>query len=160
MGGTAARPGVETEITREKLIEFLNEDLGREYQAIISYVVYSQVLKGAEYMNIAAELEKHAQEELSHALTISKQIDYLGGMPTVQPKQVRTSEKARDMLQFDLENETETIRNYRNRVSQCEALGEYAMAEHIREILMQEQEHQIDLATALGIEVPHPQQKK
>jgi len=160
MGGTAARPGVETEITREKLIEFLNEDLGREYQAIISYVVYSQVLKGAEYMNIAAELEKHAQEELSHALTISKQIDYLGGMPTVQPKQVRTSEKARDMLQFDLENETETIRNYRNRVSQCEALGEYAMAEHIREILMQEQEHQIDLATALGIEVPHPQEKK
>jgi bacterioferritin len=160
MGATGARPGVETGITREKLIEFLNEDLGREYQAIISYVVYSQVLKGAEYMNIAAELEKHAQEELSHALTISKQIDYLGGMPTVQPKQVRTSEKTRDMLQFDLENETETIRNYRNRVSQCEALGEYAMAEHIREILMQEQEHQIDLATALGIEVPHPQQKK
>ena len=159
MAGSAARPGVETEITREELIEFLNEDLGREYQAIISYVVYSQVLKGAEYMNIAGELEKHAQEELSHALTISKQIDYLGGMPTVQPKQVRTSEKARDMLQFDLENETETIRNYRNRVSQCEALGEYAMAEHIREILMQEQEHQIDLATALGIEVPHPQRK-
>jgi bacterioferritin len=160
MAGTAARPGVETEITREKLIEFLNEDLAREYQAIISYVVYSQVLKGAEYMNIAGELEKHAGEELSHALIISKQIDYLGGMPTVQPKQVRTSEKARDMLQFDLENETETIRNYRERVSQCEALGEYAMAEHVREILMQEQEHQIDLATALGIDVPHPKQGK
>jgi bacterioferritin len=119
MAGSAARPGVETEITREELIEFLNEDLGREYQAIISYVVYSQVLKGAEYMNIAGELEKHAQEEFSHALIISKQIDYLGGMPTVQPKQVRTSKKARDMLQFDLESETETIRNYRNRVSQC-----------------------------------------
>ena len=160
MAGTAARPGVETEITREKLIEFLNEDLAREYQAIISYVVYSQVLKGAEYMNIAGELEKHAREELSHALIISKQIDYLGGMPTVQPKQVRTSEKARDMLQFDLENETETIRNYRERVSQCEALGEYAMAEHVREILMQEQEHQIDLANALGIDVPHPKQDK
>jgi len=159
MAGSAARPGVETEITREELIEFLNEDLGREYQAIISYVVYSQVLKGAECMNIAGELEKHAQEEFSHALIISKQIDYLGGMPTVQPKQVRTSKKARDMLQFDLESETETIRNYRNRVSQCEALGEYAMAEHIREILMQEQEHQIDLAAALGIEVPHPQRK-
>ena len=158
MAGTAAKPDVETEITRKKLVEFLNEDLGREYQAIISYVVYSQVLKGAEYMNIAAELEKHAQEELGHALIISKQIDYLGGMPTVQPKQVRTSENAKEMLQFDLENETETIRNYRQRVSQCEALGEYAMAEHIREILMQEQEHQIDLATALGIEVPHPKQ--
>lgn len=160
MAGTAARPGVKTEITREKLIEFLNEDLGREYQAIISYVVYSQVLKGAEYMNIAAELEKHAREELSHALIISKQIDYLGGLPAVQPKQVRTSENAKEMLRFDLENETETIRNYRQRVSQCEALGEYAMAEHIREILMQEQEHQIDLATALGIEVPHPKQEK
>ena len=160
MGGTATRTGVETEITREKLIEFLNEDLGREYQAIISYVVYSQVLKGAEYMNIAGDLEKHAQEELAHALIVSKQIDYLGGMPTVHPKQVRTSENPRDMLQFDLENETETIRNYRKRVSQCEALGEYAMAEHIREILMQEQEHQIDLATALGIDVPRPKQEK
>src|SRR6201990_1313047 len=105
-------------VSRDRLAELLNEDLSREYQAIIAYVVYSQVLKGAEYMNIAGELEKHAQDELSHALTISKQIDYLGGMPTAQPKQVRTSEKARDMLQFDLENETETIRNYRNRVSQ------------------------------------------
>jgi bacterioferritin len=136
----------------------LNEDLAREYQAIISYVVYSQVLKGAEYMSIAAELEKHAQEELTHALTISKQIDYLGGMPTVQPREVRTSEKAKEMLRFDLENETETIRNYRMRIRQCESLREFAMAEHIREILMQEQEHQIDLATALGIGVPDANQ--
>jgi bacterioferritin len=148
----------EATVTREQLIDRLNEDLSREYQAIIAYVVYSQVLKGAEYMAIASELEKHAQQELSHALIISKQIDYLGGMPTVKPKEVRTSEKAKDMLRFDLENETDTVRNYRKRVYQCEALGEYAMAEHIREILMQEQEHQIDLATALGIEVPHPKQ--
>jgi bacterioferritin len=151
-------PKPEGEMSREKLIEALNDDLAREYQAIISYVVYSQVLKGAEYMSIAGELEKHAQEELAHALTISKQIDYLGGMPTIKPKDVRTSEKATDMLRFDLENETETIRNYRIRVRQCETLGEFAMAEHIREILMQEQEHQIDLATALGIEVPHTKQ--
>lgn len=140
--------------SREDLIRFLNQDLAREYQAIISYVVYSQTLKGAEYMNIAAELEKHAQEELSHALILAKQIDYLGGMPAIHSKEVRTSEKAKEMLRFDLENETETIRNYRQRVRQCDALGEYAMAEHIREILMQEQEHQIDLATALGIDVP------
>jgi len=159
MAATKAPASVE-QITREQLIEMLNQDLAREYQAIISYVVYSQVLKGAEFMNIAGELEKHAQEELTHAITISKQIDYLGGMPTVQPKQVRTSGKATDMLQFDLENETETIRNYRQRVSQCESLGEYAMAEHIREILMQEQEHQIDLATALGMEVPHADSRK
>jgi bacterioferritin len=141
-------------VTRNELIALLNEDLAREYQAIISYVVYSQVLKGAEFMNIAAELEKHATEELSHALMISNQIDYLGGMPAVQPKPVRTSEKAREMLRFDLINEGETIRNYRVRVRQCEQLGEYAMAEHIREILMDEQDHQIALATALGEDVP------
>jgi bacterioferritin len=116
--------------------------------------VYSQVLKGAQYMSIAQQLEKHAQQELAHALTISQQIDYLGGMPTVTPQPVRTSEVAEEMLRFDLENENETIRNYRERVRQCEALGEYAMAEHIRGILVTEQEHQIDLATALGIDIP------
>ncbi len=142
------------EITRERLVELLNEDLAREYQAIISYVIYSQVLKGAEYMSIASELEVHAGEELQHALTISKQIDYFGGMPTTTPKPVRTSEKAEDMLRFDLENENETVRNYRERVRQAEALGEFALAEDLREIVRQEQEHQIDLATALGIDVP------
>jgi bacterioferritin len=141
-------------ITRERLVELLNEDLAREYQAIISYVIYSQVLKGAEYMAIAAELEKHAGEELQHALTISKQIDYFGGQPTAAPKPVRTSEKAKDMLRFDLENENETVRNYRERVRQAEALGEFALSEDLREILRQEQEHQLDLATALGIDVP------
>jgi bacterioferritin len=141
-------------LTREQLINLLNEDLAREYQAIIAYVVYSQVLKGPEYMNIAGELEKHAKQELEHALIISNQIDYLGGMPTVTPRPVRTSEDAREMLQFDLDNENETVRNYRERVRQCEALGEYAIAEHIREILVNEQEHQIDLATALGKNVP------
>jgi bacterioferritin len=141
-------------VTRERLVALLNEDLAREYQAIISYVVYSQVLKGAQYMNIAAELEKHAGEELQHALIVAKQIDYLGGMPAVSAKTVRTSEKAEDMLHFDLENENNTIRNYRERVRQCEALGEYAIAEHLREILMQEQDHQIALATALGVDVP------
>jgi len=148
--------------TREQLIALLNEDLSREYQAIIAYVVYSQVLKGPEYMNIAGELEKHAAEELQHALIIAKQIDYLGGSPTVTPKPVKTSEKAEEMLQADLDNENETIRNYRERVRQCEALGEYAMAEHIRRILVNEQEHQIDLATPRGkdvLEVTQPQQR-
>jgi len=141
-------------ITREELIKQLNEDLSREYQAIISYVVYSQVLKGAEFMNIAGELEKHAAEELGHAIVVSNQIDYLGGMPTVQSKPVRTSEKAKDMLRFDLESEVDTIRNYRERIGQCEELGEYAIAEHIREILIDEQDHLIALATALGEDVP------
>jgi bacterioferritin len=144
----------EIEISRDRLAELLNEDLSREYQAIIAYVVYSQVLSGAEYMDIAAQLEIHAKQELDHALIISRQIDYLGKMPAVTPKPVRTSKEPTDMLRFDLDNENETIRNYRDRIRQCEALGEYAMAEQIRQILMQEQDHQIDLATALGVDVP------
>jgi bacterioferritin len=144
----------EKKISRDRLAELLNEDLSREYQAIIAYVVYSQVLSGAEYMDIAAQLEVHAKQELDHALTLSRQIDYLGKMPVVTPKPVRTSKNAKDMLRFDLENENETIRNYRDRIPQCEALGEYALAEQIREILVQEQDHQIDLATALGEDVP------
>src|SRR5438045_6263953 len=141
-------------ISRDRLAELLNEDLSREYQAIIAYVVYSQVLSGAQYMDIAAQLEIHARQELDHALILSRQIDYLGKMPAVTPKPVRTSKDPTDMLRFDLDNENETVRNYRDRIRQCEALGEFAMAEQIRQILMQEQDHQIDLATALGIDVP------
>jgi bacterioferritin len=144
----------EIDVSRERLAELLNEDLSREFQAIIAYVNYSQVLKGAEYMDIADQLEIHAKQELDHALAIARQIDYLGEMPTVTPKPVKTSTDAKKMLQFDLDNENETVRNYRDRVRQCEALGEFAMAEQIRKILAQEQDHQIDLATALGIEVP------
>ncbi len=151
---TAANTATAEKGSRQELIDALNGDLAREYQAIIAYVVYSQVLKGAEYMAIAAELEKHAAEELSHALLISNQIDYLGGTPTVSPKPVKLSEDAREILRFDLENESETIRQYRQRVKQCEALNEYAIAEHIREILKDEQEHLIDLATALGEDPP------
>src|SRR6202167_481168 len=113
----------QTKITRKKLIDALNEDLSREYQAIIAYVNYSQVLKGAAYMNVAGELAVHAKEELDHALQIANHVDYLGGMPSVQPKPVKTSEKAVDMLRFDLENERETIRNYRRRVKQADELN-------------------------------------
>ena len=145
----------EQEITRDRLAELLNEDLSREYQAIIAYVVYSQVLKGAAYMNIADQLEIHAKQELDHALIISRQIGYLGKMPVVTPKPVKTSEDPKEMLRFDLDNENETIRNYRLRVRQCEQLGEYALAEQIRQILVAEQDHQIDLATALGVDAPN-----
>jgi bacterioferritin len=144
----------DSKITRKQLIDKLNDDLSREYQAIIAYVVYSQALKGPQYMNIAKELEGHAKQELQHALTIAKQIDYLGGMPTATPKPVKVVEKNEAMLRADLDNENETVRNYRVRVRECEALGEYAIAEDIREILRQEQEHQVDLATALGEDVP------
>lgn len=145
--------GEKTEVTRAQLIELLNEDLAREYQAIIAYIVYSQVIKGAEYMTIAKELEVHAQEELEHAIEIAKQIDYLGGTPVVAPKPVNMSKDPKQLLVFDLENENETVAHYRDRIRQCETLGEYAIAERLREILVQEQEHQIDLAAALGQDI-------
>ena len=148
------KTGQEREQAVKELVNALNEDLSREYQAIIAYTVYSNVLKGAQWMNIAGELKMHAAEELQHALIIADQIDYLGGMPTATPKEVKLSDKPEDMLRFDLDNETVTIRNYRERVKQAEAIGHYALAEQLRKIIAQEQEHQHDLATALGIDVP------
>ncbi len=141
---------------RKKMIDLLNDDLSREYQAIMAYVVYSQVLKGAQYMNIASELETHASEELDHAIKISNQIDYFGGMPTATPKPVKLTEDPVEMLRADLENERVTIANYRTRVRQADAMGEFALSEILREILVQEQEHLVDLATALGIDPPNP----
>ena len=139
----------------QTLIEGLQEDLSREYQAIIAYTVYSNVLKGAQWMNIAAELKLHAAQELQHAMIIADQLDYLGAVPNATPKQVKLSEKVEEMLRFDLDNETETIKAYRKRVKQAEGVGHYALAEQIRTIISQEQEHQHDLATALGIDVPN-----
>ncbi|HEY5296878.1 MAG TPA: ferritin-like domain-containing protein [Verrucomicrobiae bacterium] len=143
-------------ISREQMVALLNEDLAREYQAVIAYTVYSQALKGAEYTDIARELEKHAAEELSHALKIAKQVDYFGGMPAVTPKPVKTSEDPKEMLRADLENERETIAQYRQRIRQAEALGEFALSEVLREIIVQEQDHEMDLCDALGIDVPAP----
>ena len=147
---TTSQPAV----TRDDLLKGLQEDLSREYQAILAYVVYSQALKGAQYMAIAKELEVHAGEELQHAITIAKQIDYLGGMPNATAMPVKITDNAEEMLRADLQNENDTVRAYRERVRQAEALGEFAISEEIREILLQEQEHQIDLATALGEDVP------
>jgi bacterioferritin len=144
----------ELNINREQMIELLNEDLAGEYQAIIAYTVYSQMLKGAAYTDIARELEAHAGEELQHAIKIAKQIDYLGGMPAVVPKPVKTSNDPVAMLRADLENERETVGRYRERIRQAEAMGEFALSETLRAIIVQEQEHEIDLAAALGIDVP------
>lgn len=141
-------------ISREEMIRLLNEDLAREYQAVIAYVVYSQTMKGAKYQHIAGELKKHAAEELDHALRIAKQIDYFNGEPVTVPLPVKTSDKPEDMLRFDLENERVTILNYRQRIRQAEAMGEYALSEELREIIVQEQEHLTDLAEALGIDTP------
>ena len=141
-------------ITRKQMIQLLNEDLAGEYQAIIAYTVYSQVLKGAAYTDVARELEAHAGEELAHAIKIARQIDYLGGMPGVTPKPVKTSSDPVAMLRADLENERTTVGRYRERIRQAEAMGEFGLSETLRGIIVQEQEHEIDLAAALGINVP------
>ncbi len=141
-------------ITREELAGLLNEDLAREYQAVIAYAAYSQIIKGPQFMAIAKELEVHAVEELQHALMLCKQIDYLGAVPITTPLPVPISDQPEELLRFDLESENETVRNYRERVRQAESLGEYALADVIRRILCQEQDHQIELASALNIEVP------
>jgi bacterioferritin len=143
-------------VSREEMVALLNEDLAREYQAVIAYTVYSQVLKGPEYTDVARELEKHAGEELEHAIKIAKQVDYFGGMPTGTPKPVKLSDDPKIMLRADLENERETIANYRLRIRQAEALGEFALSEILREIIVQEQDHEMDLCDALGIDVPPP----
>lgn len=141
-------------ISRKDMVVLLNQDLAREFQAVIAYTVYSQTMKGAEFTAIADELKKHASEELDHAMQIAKQIDYFNGTPTTIPLKVKTSEDAKDMLRFDLENERETIRQYRQRIRQAEAMGEFALSEVLRKIIAQEQEHLLDLADALGIDAP------
>ena len=142
------------DMSREKMVDLLNQDLAREYQAIIAYVVYSQTIKGAEYTAIAKELKEHAAEELEHAIKIARQIDHLGGTPVVVPRPVEMSPEAKKMLRFDLHNERETIANYRERIRQADAMGEFALGEVLRTIIAQEQEHEADLCDALGIEVP------
>ena len=136
------------------MVELLNEDLAREFQAVIAYTVYSQTLKGAAFSDIARELAIHASEELSHAMQIARQIDYFNGTPTTKSAEVKMSANAEDMLRFDLENERVTIIHYRERIRQAEAMGEFGLSEVLRRIIAQEQEHLTDLAGALGIENP------
>jgi bacterioferritin len=145
---------MDKKISRKQMVDLLNEDLAREYQAIIAYVIYSQTMKGAEFNHIAQELEKHAGEELAHAIQIANQIDYLNGKPVNRPKEVKVSDKPKEMLRFDLENERQTLINYRQRIRQADAMGEFALGEVLREIIAQEQEHLQDLADALGIDTP------
>jgi bacterioferritin len=152
--GESTTMNSEIKVSRERMVELLNEDLAREFQAVIAYVVYSQTIKGAAFTDIAGELAVHASEELSHALQITKQIDYFNGTPTTTPKEVKLSDKAEDMLRFDLENEQQTIVNYRQRIRQAEQMGEFALSEVLRKIIAQEQEHLTDLADALGIDNP------
>jgi len=156
---TETKRDQQTKVTRDELIQGLQEDLAREYKAIIQYIIYSQKLDGAKYMNIADELAVHAHEELDHALAVANQLDYFGEYPTEKPKAVDTPKDNDGMLWADLHAEDVTVENYRERIKQAEALGEYALAEVLQDLIKQEQDHQIDLATALGI-TADPSQRK
>lgn len=137
--------------SKEEIIKGLNGDLAREYKAIIQYVVFSSTLKGAEYGEIAQQLKEHASQELEHALEVAKQIDYLGGDPTMKGEDAEYSQDSKTMLEIDLRAEQETIKNYRERIRQAERAGEFALSETLREIIQQEQDHEIDLKDALGL---------
>jgi bacterioferritin len=137
--------------SKDEIIRGLNEDLAREYKAIIQYVVFSSTLKGAEYGDIAEQLKVHASQELAHALEVAKQIDYLGADPTVKGKEAEYSQDSKTMLEIDLRAEQETIKNYRERIRQAESAGEFALSEALRDIIAQEQDHEIDLKDALGL---------
>ena len=137
--------------SKNEIIRGLNGDLAREYKAIIQYVVFSSTLKGAEYGEIAQQLKEHASQELAHALEVAKQIDYLGGDPTMKGEEAEYSQDSKTMLEIDLRAEQETIKNYRERIRQAELAGEFALSETLREIIQQEQDHEIDLKDALGL---------
>ncbi len=138
--------------SKDEIIHGLNEDLAREYKAIVQYVVFSSTLKGAEYGDIAEQLKIHASQELSHALEIARQIDYLGGEPTVKGKEAESSQDSKTMLEIDLRAEQETITGYKERIRQAEMAGEFALSQKLREIIAQEQDHEIDLKDALGLD--------
>jgi bacterioferritin len=137
-------------ITKKELISLLNRDLGLEYTAIIQYTQHQGALKGAMYQSIQKELIIHAQEELAHATILAAQIDYLGGVPTVDTPPAKIAKDSLKMLQQDLEGENDAIARYIARIRQAEDLNLYHLAQQLRMILAMEQEHAMDLEQALG----------
>jgi len=137
-------------VTKEKLVELLNGDLAKEYQAAVQYVQHSGVITGAAYGDIKKEITIHAGEELGHAITLADQIDYLGGVPTADVAPVSTSADTVEMLEQDLAGEEDAVARYIVRVEQAESLHLLALAQKLREILAVEQEHAMDLSQALG----------
>ena len=137
-------------VTVEKLVELLNTDLELEYSAAIQYINHAAVMTGAAYGDIIRELKVHANEEIQHAMTLSDQIDYLGGCPSVNVGKIQTSKDNEEMLRQDLDGEEGAIKRYKVRIEQAEQLKEFALAQQLRNILATEQEHAMDLRQALG----------
>jgi bacterioferritin len=137
-------------ITKEELLDRLNADLAWEYAAMIQYVQHASVITGAEYESIIAELLVHASEEMQHAINLSDQIDFLGGVPAVDVQTIKTSGESKEMLDQDLAGELDAIERYKERIAQAEALREYGLRRVLEDILIMEEEHARDLMTVLG----------
>lgn len=134
----------------EAFIERLNEDLGSEYQSIIQYIQHTATVKGAEYRSIVEELGAHLSQELEHASTLAKQIDFLGGTPTVVVPPVPDVSEGRAALQADLDLEERQLQRYRDRVQEATDLGLPDVAEVLRPLLEQTQDHVADLRDVLA----------
>jgi bacterioferritin len=137
-------------ITKTELLDKLNSDLAWEYAALIQYVQHASVITGAEYESIIAELLVHANEEMQHAISLSDQIDWLGGVPAVDVEKIETSVDSTEMLEQDLAGELHAIERYKERIAEAEALKEYGLRRVLEDILIMEEEHARDLQTVLG----------
>lgn len=138
------------QITKEKLLEELNKDLEWEYAAAIQYVQHATTMTGPQYESIQKELLVHSQEEMQHAVMLSEQIDYLGGVPTVNVEKREISRDTTEMLRQDMAGEEQAIQSYKERIAQAEALQEYGLRRILEDILIQEEEHKRDLQTVLS----------
>lgn len=136
-------------VTKKKLIEELNKDLEWEYAAAVQYVQHAAAISGPQYDSIQKELIIHSQEEMQHAVMLSEQIDFLGGVPTINVEKREISSSSREMLKQDLWGEDNAITRYKERIAQAEALKEYGLRRVLEDILIQEEEHKRDIANAL-----------
>ena len=147
----AAEPKAPSTLTKAQLIDVLNKDLAKEYSALIQYVQHASVITGPQYDAISAELTVHSNEEHQHAISLSDQIDFLGGIPAVDVADIHISPDSKVMLEQDLEGELDAIARYRARIGQAERLQEYGLRRALEDILIIEEEHARDLQNALDL---------
>ncbi|HLU25163.1 MAG TPA: ferritin-like domain-containing protein [Longimicrobiales bacterium] len=134
---------------RQALIDGLNEDLAHEYQAIISYLLYSRLVSGPLRLQLSSFLEGEIADELEHAKFLAQKIVALGGEPTTRPAEVKLTTSNREMLELSLQAEKDTIERYTQRVKQADAAGEVGLRIDLEEIIAEETRHKEDLERIL-----------
>lgn len=138
------------ETDASQLIEHLNEDLQSEFQSILQYIQHIAMITGAEYTSTVDELKVHIGQEVAHATTLAEQVAFLGGTPATTARPVQPFTDSRGALQADLDLETAQLEQYRTRVQEATELGLIDVAEALRPLLTETQEHVRDLQSALG----------